>query len=389
MNTTSFSIVMNGASSCNMNCRYCAGADETKVKITHLEKPNPIDWNKLLSSMKRNPNLHCDNGAWNIDHIEIWGGEPLIYKDLMVELMDGLTKEFGVKKYFFSTNGILLAKRSIIDWILDESKYHIDVQLSHDGLGQWIRSGSFDPLYDDVVGQNILEIAKSGHLSDINCVLNKLNPSPIDNMSYYNKWMSDNHIQVKCIQLNHMQDTPNIINHLVNPHTGEEWNNISLNLEGDSLRVYFNELFSLFIEMFIGGKMNDPSLAPYAEFIERFSRAYGHFMKDKDEPHMSCRSFARGKQDFNFAIDTKGNYCECILYDSDHETPNHNCNQPDYCKDCEFYNYSTCNGCPDQWYMSIPNHEHCQFHKEYARYQERIHQIDRALTRSPSRGACK
>lgn len=381
-NEISFSVLIANAHSCNMNCRYCAGADD--VKINHeFSKPYPINWNKLISEMKRSPYLKInDDGTNNIGHIEIWGGEPLLYLDTMIELCDRFNKEFNIKRFFFSTNGIKLADNKVVDWIMDESKYHVDFQLSHDGLGQWIRSGEFDPLYSNLTRDNIIKLAKANHFADINCVLCYLNPSPIDNISYFNKWISDYGVRPRAgIQLNHMQDTPNIIKHLVNPHTGEEWNNISLNLTGNPLNTFIYEFESLFIEMFIAGRFNDISLAPYSAYIEGFLRGHGGWINSKDDDIGSCRSFSRGKKDTNFAIDTLGNYCECILYDSTQKTPNHSCEQPEYCKDCEFYNYKACNGCSDQWYMPIKNSDECQFRKEYARLLERINQLDTTLSR--------
>lgn len=377
----SFSIIIANAHSCNMNCRYCAGADEMKTEHEFSE-PYPINWDKLISEMKRSPYLKInDDGSTNIGHIEIWGGEPLLYFDRLKEICDGLYDRLKIKLFFFSTNGILLANKKIFDWIMDDSKYIVRFQLSHDGLGQWIRSGSFDPLYSDSTRDNLITLANTGHFGDINCVLNKLNPSPIDNISYFNKWMSDYNVHLNTIQLNHMQDTPTVINHLINPHTKEEYNNISLNLEGTSLSVYIHEIESLFIEMFIAGKYRDADMAPYSYWIEKFCRSFGGYITSKDDKTVgSCRNFSRGLTDFNFSIDTLGNYCECILYDSTQQTPNHECNQPEYCKSCEFYNYKTCNGCSDQWYMPIKNSEECQFRKEYARLQERIAQIDEALS---------
>ena len=196
--------------------------------------------------------------------------------------------------------------------------------------------------------------------------------------------MSDYGVKLNTIQMNHMQDTPNVIHHLVNPHTKEEWMDISLNLEGSALSTYIHELESLFIEMYVGNGRNDPSLSPYAGWIERFCRAYRGWISNKDDMSIgSCRNFARGLQNFNFAIDTLGNYCDCILYDSTQKTPNHSCEQPDYCKSCEFYNYKTCNGCSDQWYMPIKSSDECQFRKEYARLQERVYQLDSALMPPP------
>src|SRR5574344_1173881 len=283
-NETNLSVLIANAHSCNMNCQYCEGSDAVKVE-NKFSKPYPIDWNKLISEMKRSPYVKInDDGTNNIGHIEIWGGEPLLYFDTMKELCDGLYERLNVKKFFFSTNGIKLADPKVIDWIMDESKYHVDFQLSHDGLGQWIRSGEFDPLYSDLTRDNIIKLAKANHFADINCVLCYLNPSPIDNISYFNKWMSDYGVRPRAgIQLNHMQDTPNIIKHLVNPHTGEEWNNINLNLTGNPLNTFIYEMESLFIEMFIAGKWNDISLAPYSAYIEGFLRGHGGWINSKDD----------------------------------------------------------------------------------------------------------
>lgn len=374
MSNVVVAIVMNNAKSCNMNCRYCAGPDG---HVDNVDTKININFDNIVKCIKKLPFFKMDeNGYCNVSRCEVWGGEPLLKIDSMKKIMDGLYTRLGIGIFYFATNGMLLANSNIVDWIMNESRYHIEVQLSHDGLGQWIRSGNFDPLYSDSTHDNIVKLVKANHLTVINCVLNKLNPSITCNMEYFNKWQKDNDAYFNTVQMNHIQPINWEIKNLTNPHTNEHWDSINLSLEGDSMNTYIHELESNYIKLKYAEYKNDINYKAYKTFILSLCESHTFWLKDKTTKNGNCRDFALGLSDVNYTIDSMGEFTKCLLYDKDTPTPNPKCEQPEYCKQCEFYNFSACNKCPDSFFPELKSYENCQYNRAYARMCIRIKQFN-------------
>ena len=63
-----------------------------------------------------------------------------------VEFCQNELKEFSQVVLHTSGNGLELQSNDLVEYLIDNN---IHYQLSHDGLGQWMRTGEIDPLYWD------------------------------------------------------------------------------------------------------------------------------------------------------------------------------------------------------------------------------------------------
>lgn len=105
--------------SCQLDCSYC-GIKQKKSRIQKRVYKKAV---KIMLNSRENDLL-----------IRFWGGEPLLYSDLMFEIIkycDGLTKKTKDKNIRFSltTNGLNLNKK-----IIDKIKRHdMQIMLSLDG----------------------------------------------------------------------------------------------------------------------------------------------------------------------------------------------------------------------------------------------------------------
>jgi uncharacterized protein len=130
---------------CNYSCEYCSQkfverADSTSAKDIEafMAKLNVLEFDE-------------EKGL----HIELWGGEPLVYWKTLKPLTAALQDKFRTwtKKPVFSiiTNGSILTDE-IIDWLIDNK---FSVAISHDGPGQHVRGP--DPFDDPEAKDRILK----------------------------------------------------------------------------------------------------------------------------------------------------------------------------------------------------------------------------------------
>ena len=111
---------------CNNSCKYCVQDISSSVDCMAI----PVD--KLIEFIPTSTRL-----------IHFWGGEPLLYWDILKPLAEGIRSKLPETAFYTSTNGHLLDydKNS---WL---ESLGFCVGLSHDGPGQWLRGK--DPLQDD------------------------------------------------------------------------------------------------------------------------------------------------------------------------------------------------------------------------------------------------
>ncbi|AMN30882.1 radical SAM/SPASM domain-containing protein [Clostridium perfringens] len=135
---------------CNLNCSYCY-QDKRKMMDKENSFLNKNDWFKIFEFLKKKSvNL-------NELHITLFGGEPLLNKSIILQIIDDLNslKNRNLKIYInLITNGVLLDKdfcekiyKSInyIQITLDGNKStHNKVKVFPDG------SGSFDIIYNNL-----------------------------------------------------------------------------------------------------------------------------------------------------------------------------------------------------------------------------------------------
>ena len=292
--------------------------------------------------------------------VDIWGGNPVENFDSFkqcVEFLENDLKEFRFVTIHTSGNGLELQDKDIVDYLIS---HNVHYQLSHDGLGQWLRTGEIDPLYWDKTKDNIILLVKKGILDWINCTLSARNPSFFDNIDYWNKWRFDNKIE-ECkinLKLNHIYDGTKPIEkkwlYADNKYIKHGETIGDLCFHGETLHEYLHEFRKLSYICMTPGIENNLQWSVYVGYIRGQYDRYKPMRGPEDAG--SCVAFQRGLKDKNFAIDTKGEYCQCNLIDSDSKVHNPGAMQPEYCKDCKYKNMTECNKCGSECYS-----EKCEY----------------------------
>ena len=354
MGLCSISVVMNGIKKCSGSCLYCSAASTMKYR----DKANKNTFVFYKDKTKKRILEFCDTTLSNDKknnqptdlNVDIWGGNPVENFDpfkQVVEFLENDLKEFRNINLHTSGNGLELQDNDLVEYLI---KHGIRYQLSHDGLGQWIRTGEIDPLYWEKTSENIKKLARLGMLDWINCTLSSRNPSFFDNIDYWNKWRKETGLDGSIpltIKLNHIYDgTPPIKTKWIGKDNkyikhGEEIGD--LNFHGEVLHEYFHEFRKLAAICLTPGIENDWAFKPYVNYIAGQADRY-KLVKSNDDLG-SCVKFQRGLTDKNFAIDTKGEYCQCNLIDSDSKVKNSTGKMPDYCNGCKYNKTMECNTC--------------------------------------------
>ena len=108
---------------CNFSCSYCLQdglSDKQDIEI---------DEDGLTKFIKDLENLDLSQ----LDRVELWGGEPFIYWNMMVQLLQSKLDREGVV-WYICTNGSMLSARHLD--FLDTVKGFVAIGISHDGPGQ-------------------------------------------------------------------------------------------------------------------------------------------------------------------------------------------------------------------------------------------------------------
>ena len=350
MQNANVSIVMNGIKKCSGSCLYCSAAST----MNYRAKDNKNTFKFYPDKLKAKILEYCEPVLSTKEPVElnvdIWGGNPLENFDpfkKVVDFCENNLKKFKSVRLHTSGNGLELRDKDLKDFLVE---HNIHYQLSHDGLGQWIRTGEIDPLYWEKTKDNIADLARRGILDWINCTLSSRNPSFFDNIDYWNKWRKeiglDGSIPLT-IKLNHIYDgTPPITKKWLGVDNkyikhGEEIGD--LNFHGEVLQNYLSEFRKLAIICKTPGVSNNWTFAPFVSYIA--GQADRFTIIQNDDQLGACVKFQRGISDKNFAIDTKGKYCQCNLIDSDNKVKNSKAEMPEYCNDCKYKKTTECNTC--------------------------------------------
>ena len=368
----SASIVFYGDHSCNGNCSYCCGS----LKREDLR----IDYDKLKARILdyRTKNYGTDvkdeDFSYNFD---IWGGEPLFgkFKEFK-ELTTWLKKEFNNCDLFVSTNGLILAVDDVVKYLLDN---HIRVQLSHDGLGQKYRTKEIDPLYHEKIGKNIATLVQNGCLNMINCTLTGPNPSIFENIKYFNKWLIDYGLSNNGMEIK--------MNHIYNSDYADEHNEADFSLKGRDLEIFISEYEQMcFKAMYQNNLTEDEKylLKPYLGYFKSETEKFGLAIGRPVEQNLgACSRFQQGITDYNFVIDTIGEYAQCNLMDSSETVANPSGKKPDYCNDCRYKDYPSCNLCGSKEYP-----KKCEFNYAFAQMFERLKLLARMTRYGQQNNSC-
>lgn len=104
---------------CNYSCGYCMQKD--------IGNPDERPANGLTSLLIQNIKRHLDLS--DIQRIELWGGETLLYWKDMVQIMEALDRE-GLT-WYVPTNGTPLMHKHVDFWM--QLKGNVAMGISHDG----------------------------------------------------------------------------------------------------------------------------------------------------------------------------------------------------------------------------------------------------------------
>lgn len=442
VNHINYSINMAGIESCSHNCKYCSAAStldytqgiNKKDAINSLEKIDEktytefkADFNKMIETIEHNDRfkhakeMQEKQGIQANVHIDLWGGDPVTCHLATVETVDALEDLFinkhGMKLIInTSTGGYPLARNEVCDFIRE---HNMTCQLSHDGIGQWIRTGDIDPIYDEPFAPNIADMFRSGHLNMINDCLNFYNYDVFANKKYWDDYfksikMPKDVFAKMFIKLNRVYDGKydlgakntrgqfgsNFYKELEGKPLGNvahhNWKNANTgNLELDHLLAheldnYMNDWLRLALIIKTPNIKNELMWKPYygyiAEQVERW-----RWLKSKSDANGICRKFQLARHNLGdpeyypkkddlgnyqtFVIDTLGGYCECNLIDSEHDVKNPGgWIEPDTCKICKYYTQSECTGCGSE-----EVNPDCEYRYRWVQLLENVKVLDNLL----------
>lgn len=401
------SLVMYGIKKCSGACLYCSAAStmdyrdkengNTKSFVFDKEKTKNriLEYTQVLKDLENGEAVHLS--------IDIWGGNPVEnfeeFKQT-VEFCQNELKEFNRVSLHTSGNGLELQSEDIVQYLIDNN---IHYQLSHDGLGQWLRTGDIDPLFWDKTKNNIVKLAKLGILDWINCTLNSYNYSFFSNIEFWNKWRKENDlmdIKTLTIKLNHIypgtppitkkwfgKDIPGDINGTKPCKNGQKIGD--LNFDKDQLLTYFHEIRKLGTLCMSPGIEKTNEFGPYVGYILGQVNRWQTIKSDTEAG--LCRAFQMGLIDKTFAIDTAGEYCQCNLIDSSTKVKNPTGWRPDECKDCVYTNQAECHMCGSET-MSVCNHGYnyqwCQVLEEFAQLYQLLDAVRNENQQNGCNGDC-
>ena len=389
------SLVMYGIKKCSGSCLYCSAASTMNYNEDGNKNTFRFDKEKTKKRILEYTNIEklLNNNDLKTLKIDIWGGNPLEnfneFKQV-VEFCENELQEFNKVHLHTSGNGLELRDSEKVKYLID---HDIHYQLSHDGCGQFLRTGIIDPLYWDKTKDNIVQLAKLGILDWVNTTLNGRNFSFFENMEFWNNWRRENNIMEETknmfIKLNHIYEgTPPVTKKwlfddyntkfkcVVPPKKGEEIGD--LNLSGKALNTYMHEFRMMGLICMMPGIKESLEWSPFVEYISNQTSRFG-ISEDENESCI-CRRFQMGLADKTFAIDTIGEYCQCNLIDSSSKVKNPEGLRPIECETCEFKNVIDCKPCGSEKMMF------CNFTKEHVRALQEFEQLKLLLNKYKETG---
>ena len=257
----SLSLIMYGIHKCSGTCLYCSAAST----MNYNEDGNKNTFKFDKEKTKKRILEYCDmefslkEGHSVALAIDIWGGNPLEnfneFKQV-VDFCENELKEFKLITLHTSGNGLELRDNERVQYLID---HKIHYQLSHDGCGQFLRTGIIDPLYWDETKDNIVKLTRLGILDWINTTLNGRNYSFFENMNFWNRWRKENDLveitssRDFTIKLNHIYEgTPPITKKWIFNDIETDYKGVvplkkgeeigDLNIHGQALNQYMHEL---------------------------------------------------------------------------------------------------------------------------------------------------
>ena len=385
--TASFSILMHLTHEyCNACCKYCCCHPAPfNMKDADIYNHYEHDYPKMIEKIKECP---ISKGATEY-HFDIWGGEPLYNWQAVQEVVDVLRENFPNCGLTISTNGLLIGAKHIVDWLIEKK---ITVQLSHDGYGQWIRT-KIDPLENENIIAGFKRLSDAGLFTAVNCTLSYYNYSFFKNADYFMEHLTKKGINCGYIKLNHIYNSDYDIDAINEDGRWQDGIDESLKgtkignvaIRGRILDDYLQEFFKL--AMLFRTTKNAGNLEPFRSYIMEQSKRW----RKVSESHQcgSCRAYqsyihdveGNYKQDWNFVINTVGEYCECNLCE---HVDNPGAPMTEECSTCPYKDQSECHPCG-----SMFRPKKCEFLYKWVQLLEKISIVDKVLKNDNNRRQCK
>lgn len=308
---THVDIVMYGARVCNGSCVYCCNRLNGNLE-EHTDEIK-IDYEALEKKIYEYTKTP--------ERIQIWGTEPLLHWKEFKDIVEFAERRIKPRTIGTSSNGILLCNKEIADYLID---HKIRVQLSWDGLGQKYRTK-----YDFIDNENITRLAKE-KLLNVNCVLHGMNTDVKGNIEYFEAWEKRIGTKVSI--------------------------RFSLLMAGDNGEYAYKypNLFLKECKKYINHRY-------FYHEIDRIKK-----FKLDCKPS-GCYKYALDHE-YNYAIDTLGNYCPCNLLDSSQKPANPEGKRLEECDTCIYKNTQFCNSC-----VSLPLEKKCVWNKAYNNFLIAMH----------------
>lgn len=375
--TPSLTIVLYGADMCNGSCQYCTGALDWNDKGLDLKQGLGKD---KIASLKAIGNrlyqmIQFDFGAmekrilqWpefnksDTVSFSIWGGDPLASFDAYMELYEFLhyIGDKYNKKITLggSTNGLAFLQDDVAEFFLKTKDVHM--QLSHDGIGQWIRTKDIDPLKIPAVE----ELFKTTMLRNINCNLSLLNANVKQNISYFQSFPFLDPTK-HGIRLYTMRDeryekaTINTLG-LLNGRVYEQLKNepfIDLQVRNDvelakkydifefghQADLLFDGYYWMYENINKVPLFKRPAITRIQQLLKHKSQNTDNVMEYK---RPLCAQYHLGQSKMSNCIDTLGKETMCHLYDSRlTKMANPELKHPEKCTGCPYSKSYECNVC--------------------------------------------
>lgn len=400
---------------CSQSCKYCSSGSKDRWEKTYSKEGKhefKLDKEAIYNLLSKDPRFVAEmKNKHPVFQIDLWKncGDSLDNLEelktcvhfLEHDLVKGKTNKLLNKAGNYtgwrgdvydvalhtSDNGLNFANNDKFKYLVE---HNIGVQLSHDGYGQWVRTGENDPCNKSSPSfRNLVNGFRCGMINWVNTTLSYYNYSFFKNIDYWNKFLIDNNLnpQGLFIKLNHSYDGPYNIEDL---NTFGHWQDgYKKELIGTKIGMwglhngpndtilddYIHEFKLLYLMMI--ANPNKKEFLPFKGYILEQGKRWDFHPSDDDllpNKWGACYSYQYGISATTFAWDSEGYYTECNLIDHYHHVDNKTGKRPDYCKECKYHGQAECHSCGS---MNYP--EKCGFKWKWLQCLEELSIVNNLL----------